>query len=130
MLKSIRMRIAAVSLLACVTAQGASAHGAANGGQIQQIGPYEAELVVKGSDITLFVLDSQDKKVDVSAFSATATVLAKGNEQKLIELKPAGDNKLGGKVEFAFDGKFRATVSLKTPAGEAGKGRYSLDAVR
>ncbi len=121
---------AALAGLIGSTAQNARAHSASNGGQVQQIGPYEVELVVKGADVTLFVLDSQDKKVDVAAFSATATVLAKGNEQKVIELKPAGDNKLGGKVEFAFDGKFRATVSLKTPAGEAGKGRYALDALR
>lgn len=105
----------------------APGHSAANGGQVQQIGPYEVELVVKGTDVSLYVLDSQDKQVDVAKFTAVATVLAKGNEQKAIDLRPAGGNRLAGKVDFAVDGKFRATVSLRTPAGEAGKGRYSLD---
>jgi hypothetical protein len=37
-------------------------------------------------------------KVDASKLSATAVVLAKGNEQKTVELKPAKDNMLSGRV--------------------------------
>lgn len=105
----------------------AHSHAAPNGGQLQQIGPYEAELVVRGSEVALYVVDEKEQKVDASKMSATAVVLAKGNQQKTVSLQPAGDNKLTGKVDFAVDGKFRATVTLKTPAGEAGKGRYNLD---
>ena len=108
----------------------AHSHTPSNGGQIQQIGPYEAELVVKGPEVALFLVDDKEQKVDASKLSATAVVLAKGNEQKTVELKPAGDNKLSGKADFPVDGKFRATVTLKTASGEAGKGRYSLDAAR
>lgn len=93
----------------------------------EKIGAYEAQLVVKGSDVTLFVLDDKDQKVDASKFTATAVVLAKGNEQKTVELKPAGDNKLSGKIDFPVEGKFRATVTLKTGATELGKARYSLN---
>lgn len=106
----------------------AHSHAAPNGGQIQKIGAYEAELVVKGSDVMLYVVDDKEQKVDASKLSATAVVLAKGNEQKTVELKPTGDNKLAGKADFPVEGKFRATVTLKTATGEAGKGRYSLDA--
>ena len=106
----------------------AHSHAAPNGGQIQKIGTYEGELVVKGSDVTLYIVDEKEQKVDASRLSATAVVLAKGNEQKTVELKPSGDNKLTGKVDFPVEGKFRATVTLKTASGEAGKGRYSLDA--
>ena len=63
----------------------------------------------------------------VAGFSATATVLARGNEQKTVTLAPAGDNKLVGKVDFPVDGKFRATVSLKPSTGEAVRARYSVD---
>lgn len=108
-------------------AQGHS-HASPNGGQIQKIGSYEGELVLKGSDVTLYVVDGDEKKVDAAPLSATATVLAKGNVQKTVELKPAGDNRLTGKVDFPIEGKFRATVALRTPSGEAGKARYSLDA--
>lgn len=126
-----RIGIVTLGLVAGLgTAALAHDHPAPNGGQIKQIGPYEAELVVKGSEMTLHVLDEQDRKVDASTLSATAVVLAKGNEHRTVEMKPAGDNRLSGKVDFPFDGKFRATVSLKTPKGEAGKGRYTLDASR
>lgn len=107
-------------------AQGHS-HAAPNGGQIQQMGAFEGELVVKGSEVMLYVVDAQEKKVNVAGFSATATVLAKGNEQKTVTLSPAGDNKLVGKVDFPVDGKFRATVSLKPSTGDAVRGRFSVD---
>lgn len=107
-------------------AQGHS-HAAPNGGQIQQMGAYEGELVVKGPEVILYVVDAQEKKVNVTGFSATATVLARGNEQKTVTLAPAGDNKLVGKVDFPVDGKFRATVSLKPSTGEAVRARYSVD---
>jgi hypothetical protein len=98
-----------------------------HGGQEVKIGAYEAELVVKGSDVTLYVNDAKDQKVDAAAFSATAVVLGKGNQQKTIELKPAGENKLATKIDFQVEGKFRATVTLKNASGEVGKGRYTVD---
>lgn len=103
------------------------AHAAPNGGQIQQIGNVEGELLVKGSDVTLFLVDEKEQKVDASTYVATASVLAKGNQQKTIELKPAGDNKLATKIDFPVDGKFRASLTLKKGAAEVGKARYTLD---
>lgn len=105
------------------------AHAAANGGQIQKIGAYEAELVVRGAELMLYVLDDKDQKVDATKFSATAVVLARGNEQKTIELRPAKDNMLSGRADFAVEGKFRATVTLKAGSAEIGKGRYNIDPI-
>ena len=82
---------------------------------------------MKGSDVTLFVLDEKDQKVDVSKMSATAVVLAKGNEQKTVTLSPLGENRLAGKADFPVEGKFRATASLMAGGKEVGKGRFSLD---
>lgn len=59
--------------------------------------------------------------------TASAVVLAKGNQQKVIDFKAAGDNKLTARYDFPIEGKFRATLTLKTQAGEAGKGRYNLN---
>ena len=101
-----------------------------HGGQEVKIGSYEAELVVKGSELTLYLHDAKDQKIDAAKFTATAVVLAKGNQQKTVELAPAGDNKLIGKIDFPIEGKFRATVTLKTTTGEVGKGRYNLDMSR
>lgn len=100
-------------------------HASAHGGQIQMIGAYEAEPVVKGGEMMLYVIDEKDEKVDATKFSAMAVVLARGNELKTVELKPAKDNMLSGRADFAVDGKFRATVTLKSGSTEIGKGRYN-----
>ena len=114
--------------MAPVTAQAqAHSHAAPNGGQVQNIASYHAELVVRGADMALYVTDKKHRKVDAAKFSATAVVLAKDNEQKTVELNPAGDGKLAGKADFAVDGRFRATVTLKSGSTEIGKGRYNLD---
>jgi hypothetical protein len=109
----------------------AQGHGHSHhGGQEVKIGKFEAELVVKGAEVTLYVNDANDQKIDASSFSATAVVLAKGNQQKSISLAPAGENKLVGKVDVPIEGKFRATVTLKNSSGELRKGRYNLDVTR
>lgn len=118
------------ALTAPVAAQaptGGHSHAAPHGGQNQQIGPYEVELVVKGSDVMLYVVDEKEQKVEASKFSAIALVLAKGNEQKRVELKPARDNMLSGTISFPIEGKFRAVVTLNSGSTEVGKGRYNLD---
>jgi nitrogen fixation protein FixH len=121
----------ALSLVLGATAAWAQDHGHSHqGGQEVKIGNYQAELLVKGSDVTLFVNDAKDQKIDASGFTATAVVLAKGNQQKTVQLVPAGDNRLAGKIDFAVEGKFRATVTLKNASGDLGKGRYNLDVAR
>jgi nitrogen fixation protein FixH len=122
---------ASALVLALALPEAASAqhsHAAPNGGQIQALGTYEGELVVKGAQATLYVVDAAEKKVDTAAMSASAVVLAKGNQPKTVDMKPAGENRLAGAVDFPVEGKFRATVTLRTASGEAGKARYSLDA--
>lgn len=122
--------IAAFLALSSAYAIAADGHDHAkgeNGGKIEKIGAYEGELVVKGTELALYVDDEKDKDVDVATMSAVAVVLAKGNEQKTVELKPAGGNKMTGMINFSVDGKLRATVSLKSGAETVGKARYSLD---
>lgn len=109
-------------------AQHAHSHAAPNGGQIQQIGKaVEGELLVKGSDLTLFLVDESERKIDAASYSAMASVLARGNQQKTVELKPAGDNRLAARIDFPVDGKFRASLTLKKGAAEVGKARFNLD---
>ena len=121
----------ALGILLAPTIAAAQGHGHSHrGGQEVRIGTYEVELTVAGAEMTLHVNDTNDQKVDAEGFSATAVVLAKGNQQKTVELAHAGENKLVGTIDFATDARFRATVTLRTPKGEVGKGRYNLDVTR
>jgi hypothetical protein len=115
---------------ALVAAELGHGHSHRGGQEVRIGGIYEVELVVAGSEMTLHVNDTKDQKVDAAGFSATAVVLAKGNQQKTVELAPAGDNKLVGKIDFATETRFRATVTLRNAKGEIGKGRYNLNVVR
>jgi hypothetical protein len=128
-----RRRTVAILAVAVLTgpqlahAQGGHTH-AHHGGQAQKIGRYEAELVVRGADMTLHLLDERDRPVGASGFTAMATVLARGNEQRQVELRPAGDNRLAGRVDFPVEGRFRATIALRQSNGDdVGRARYTLD---
>ena len=133
-----RRTIAAMAALAAAAwapgatlAQGGGGHGHAHTGQEQKIGPYEVELVVRGGgEAILAISDERDRPVDASRFSATAVALARGNERRTVEFRPAGANRLAGNVDFPFDGKFRATVTLRGPNGDVGQGRFNVDPQR
>lgn len=105
-------------------------HGHAHSGAEIKIGPYEVELQVRGSEATLIILDANERPVAAAGFSATAVALARGNERRTIEFSPSAENRLTARVDFPFDGKFRATVTLRGPNGVVGNARYSVDAVR
>ncbi|MFP5512365.1 MAG: hypothetical protein ACLGJC_04710 [Alphaproteobacteria bacterium] len=122
------LAVAPISAMAQDKSHGHS-HTAPHGGQIQNIGTYEAELVVKGTELTLYLVDKDEKEVPSNGFEATAVVLAKDG-QKPVALKPNGNNKLTGTADFTYEGKFRATVTLTSAGKEVGKGRYSLDAAK
>ena len=110
-------------------AQGAG-HGHAHSGNEVRIGRHEVELVVRGGQATLSVVDEKEQLVDAAAFGATAVVLARGNDRRTMEFRPAGGNRLVAPVDFPVDGKFRATVTLRGPGGELGTGRFNVDPVR
>jgi hypothetical protein len=128
----IRWGLALALLLAPGMTMAEEGHGHSHrGGQEVRIGGiYEVELVVSGSEMTLHINDTKDNKVDGTGFTATAIVLAKGNQQRTVELAHAGDNRLVGKLDFATDPRFRATVTLRNAKGEVGKGRYNLNVTR
>jgi hypothetical protein len=105
-------------------------HGHAHTGQEQKIGAYEVGLVVRGGEATLAITDERDQPIDTAGFSATAMALARGNERRTMEFRPAGANRLAAKVDFPFDGKFRATVTLRGPGGDLGQARFNVDPAR
>jgi hypothetical protein len=105
-------------------------HGHAHQGQEVKIGHLEVELVVRPGEATLLLLDAQERPVEAARFSASAVVLARGNERRTIEFRPVTANRLIAPIDFAFDGKFRATVTLRGPDGVVGTGRFNVDPLR
>jgi hypothetical protein len=117
-------------LLGWTAGTSAQGSGHAHSGNEVKIGLHEVVLVVRGSEATLAIVDDKEQPVDASRFSAAAVVLARGNERRTLEFRPAGANRLIAPVEFPVDGKFRATVTLRGPGGDLGTGRFNVDPVR
>ncbi len=123
------MKLAAASLMLALALATAPvfAHGeppaAAHGGLVQEAGEMYLELVVRGSDVTVYVLDQERKPVPASQISGTATVLAGGKSHK-VELSAAEANSVQGKLPVAATGKVVATVALKV-GGKPASARFA-----
>jgi hypothetical protein len=81
------------------------------------------ELVVKDTDVTVYILDEMRKPVPAVQVSGTATVLVGGKSYK-VTLSPSGANSVQGKLPVAATGQVVATVSLKV-GGKAASARFT-----
>lgn len=123
---SIYLAALAISAVIPTLAPAQSHSHAANGGQTQQIGSYEVELVVKGYEARLYVLDANERPAKISEFSASAEVLTEDSATKNVQFSPGQGDFLASSVDFPFRDKFRAAITLKHNGIEVGKGRYNL----
>ncbi|KIU26618.1 adenylosuccinate synthase [Methylobacterium radiotolerans] len=115
-------------LLVLALAPGAAAaHGdapqAVHGGLVQEAQELWLELVVKDTDVTVYVLDEARRPVPASQISGTATVLVGGKSYK-VELSPTGTNSVQGKLPVPATDRIVASVSLKV-GGKAASARFT-----
>ncbi len=117
----------AAMVLALITPAVAFAHGerpqAAHGGEIQDAQGVWVELVVKASDVTVYVMSEDHKPIPATQVTGTATVLVDGTTYK-VELSPAAANSVRGSLPVASTGKIVASVSLKV-GGKPASARFA-----
>ena len=103
-----------------------AAHGEAptpsHGGMMQEAAEMWVELVVNGTDVSVYVLDESRQPMPASQVTGTATVLVAGKAHK-VSLTPAGTNSLHGTLPVEATGRIAATVSLKT-GGKTASARF------
>lgn len=95
-----------------------------NGGQVQDIGSYHAELVLRGNDILVFVFDHNDRPVPVAGATAQAVLLANGR-QTTVALTPKEGNLLQGTGDLAEARGIRAVVTLTLPGQRTTQARFT-----
>ena len=78
-----------------------------NGGQVQDVGPYHGEMLARDNEITLFLLDHNDRPVSARGASGTAIVLSEGRQQTLA-FAPRADG-----AALVATGEFRAAPGLR-----------------
>lgn len=103
----------------------AQADEAKYGGQVKKIGAYEGELVVKGSDVHLYVIKDHKPMNPTASMSANVRLFV-NNAESTVELKPEG-NKLVGKASAPTTGNVRAMTTLADGGKEVGKAQYNLN---
>ena len=122
-----KLTTATMVLALALAPAGALAHGerpqAAHGGEMQDAQGVWVELVVRATDVTVYVMTEDHKPVPASQVTGTATVLVDGKSYK-VDLSPAEANSVRGKLPVAASGKVVATVALKI-GGKPASARFA-----
>lgn len=119
-----RHLLALLAAAAALPAGAARAHLPAgargpNGGQVQDLGPYHGELVVRDGELTLYIFDHRDQRVDARRASGSAILLAEGRQHTLpFEPRPDG-SALVARGEFKAAPGLRVVVQLVPGPGIA-----------
>lgn len=95
-----------------------------NGGQMRMAGAYHFELLVKGSEMTVWITDHGGNKVSAQGASGTATVLS-GKAKGLVKLQAAGDNMLKGSGQFETSPDMKVAVSITLPGKNPEQARFT-----
>lgn len=78
-----------------------------HGGQVQDIGAYHGELLVRDGELTLFLFDHRDQALDARGASGTAVILA-GGAQHSVTFAPRPDG-----AALVAQGDFRAAPGMR-----------------
>ncbi len=82
------------------------------------------ELVAKGNELTLYVLDADEKPVNVDSGSAKAQVLIGGKTHN-VEFKPAGSNMLKATGDFTAAKGMKVIVTTNKVGGQSFQARLA-----
>lgn len=96
-----------------------------NGGIVEDVGPYNGELLVRGMDVSLFLRDHNGRSVDVTGLKANVVVLTGTVRRGSFALSAASRNQLTGSGPHP-GGNLRAIVTLIMPDGRTDQAGYRL----
>ena len=82
------------------------------------------ELVAKGNELTLYVLDANEKPVNIDGGSAKGEVLIGGKTHK-VDFKPAGGNALKATGEFTAAKGMKVIVKTDKIGGQSFQARLA-----
>ena len=95
-----------------------------NGGQLLDAPGGHWELVAKGGELSLYVIDAAEKPVATKAAKGTATVLV-GGKTIAVELAPAEPNMLQGKGDFVSEKGMKVIISVQNLGDKPGTVRFT-----
>ena len=120
------MNILAYVFAALLAATTAYAHGPSkgtNGGRLVDAGDYHVEIVAKGTSLSVYINDDQDKPIDAKGFKATGIFVVAGKPQR-VELVPQSANKLSGTTQAALPANPKGVVQITLPNGKTVQAKF------
>jgi len=128
-----RTTLAVLHLLAMVSLR-VHAHGeeyfesrpAPHGGQVRMAGPVHLELVVRGSEVTVYVTDHADSSMNTDNGSAKVIIRSGRKNRFVVILRPASDNALRGIGEFTLRKKNEVTVLVTLPGQDPQRAQFRI----
>ena len=104
----------------------ASAHGpkvGPHGGPVAHAGDYHVEMIAKGTALTIYLLDDDEKAVTTKGYKGTGIFAIDGKPVR-IEFAPDGQNKLVGQSRVPLTNSPKGTVQITTPAGKTAQAKF------
>jgi hypothetical protein len=105
----------------------ATAHEVAkgpNGGPVVDSSGHHVELVVKGSELVLFLTESDDKPLTSAGTRNARAIVQDGGKTATVQLQPAEPNKLIGALAQPLGSGARVVVSATMADGHAVQARF------
>ena len=118
--------IGALFFTTLIYAAAASAHGpklGPNGGAVVHAGDYHVEMTAKGTALTVYLLDDDDKALTTKGFKGTGIFAIDGKPVR-IELRPDGQNKLVGQSTVPLRNPLKGAVQITTPSGKTAQAKF------
>lgn len=97
-----------------------------HGGIVEDLGPYNAELVVKGADVSLFLIDHSGRSIRTTDLKANVIVVTGTVRRGSFALSAMSDDKLVGRGPHPGAENLRAVVTLTLPNGTSYQAAYQL----
>ncbi len=94
-----------------------------NGGQITEVGDFHVELIARGADLEVNVMDHDNKPVATQGFKGVA-ILSAGGKSLRIVLAPADAAKLVGKAEAPLPGQLKGVVQITPLKGKTVQAKF------
>ncbi|MBL0406693.1 hypothetical protein JKG68_22340 [Microvirga aerilata] len=95
-----------------------------NGGPVVDSAGHHVELVAKGSELILFLTESDDKPLASAGTTNARAIVQDGGKTATVQLQPAEPNKLVGALAQPLGSGARVVVSATMADGHAVQARF------
>ena len=98
-----------------------------NGGPVVDSAGHHVEMVVRGTELVLFLTEADDKPLASAGAKNARAVVQDAGKTAAVPLRPAEPNRLVGTLAQPLGAGARVVVSATMPDGHAVQARFATD---